>query len=72
MIDKFVPDMATALSGIADGAVVLLPGFGNGMAETLVKGLIEQGARDLTLVSNAGGRDDGRSPTCWPPAMSAN
>lgn len=59
MIDKFVPDVAAALAGIADGAVILLPGFGNGMPETLVKGLIAQGARDLTLVVNSGGRDTG-------------
>lgn len=59
MIDKFVPDVAAALAGIADGAVVLLPGFGNGMPEALVEGLIAQGARDLTLVANSGGRDTG-------------
>jgi 3-oxoadipate CoA-transferase alpha subunit len=29
------------------------------MPETLVQGLIEQGARDLTLVVNSGGRDTG-------------
>jgi 3-oxoadipate CoA-transferase alpha subunit len=59
MIDKFVPGVAAALAGIADGAVILLPGFGNGMPETLVEGLIAQGARDLTLVVNSGGRDTG-------------
>jgi 3-oxoadipate CoA-transferase alpha subunit len=59
MIDKFVPDLGAALTGIADGATVLLPGFGNGMPETLVQGLIEQGARNLTLVVNSGGRDTG-------------
>jgi len=59
MIDKFVPDMPTAMAGIADGAVILLPGFGNGMPETLVQGLIAQAARDLTLVANSGGRDTG-------------
>lgn len=59
MIDKFVPDVVAALAGIADGAVVLLPGFGNGMPETLVKGLIDHGAKDLTLVVNSGGRDVG-------------
>jgi len=59
MIDKFVPDMAAALAGIADGAVVLLPGFGNGMPEALVRGLIAHPAKDLTLVANAGGRDTG-------------
>jgi 3-oxoadipate CoA-transferase alpha subunit len=59
MIDKFVPDVATALAGIADGSVILMPGFGNGMPETLLEGLIAQGAKDLTLVVNSGGRDDG-------------
>ncbi len=59
MIDKFVPDMATALAGIADGSVILLPGFGNGMPEALVEGLLAQSARDLTLVANSGGRDTG-------------
>ena len=44
MIDKFVPDVATALAGIGDGSVVLLPGFGNGMPETLMEGLVAQGA----------------------------
>ena len=59
MIDKFVPDMTAALAGIADGSVVLLPGFGNGIPETLLQGLIAQGPRDLTLVANSGGRDTG-------------
>ncbi len=59
MIDKFVPDVAAGLAGIADGSVVLMAGFGNGMAETLLEGLIAQGAKDLTLVVNSGGRDDG-------------
>ena len=59
MIDKFVPDVAAALAGIEDGAVILLPGFGNGMPETLAAALVALGARDLTLVVNAGGRDTG-------------
>jgi 3-oxoadipate CoA-transferase, alpha subunit len=59
MIDKFVPDLAAALAGIADGAIVLLPGFGNGMPEALLEALIAQGARNLTLVVNSGGRDAG-------------
>ena len=50
---------AEAVAGIADGATVLLAGFGAGTPEHLVAGLIEQGAKDLTLVCNAGGRDDG-------------
>lgn len=59
MINKFVPTLADALAGIKDGATILLAGFGAGTPEKLVQGLIEQGARDLTLVANAGGRDDG-------------
>jgi 3-oxoadipate CoA-transferase, alpha subunit len=59
MIDKFVPTLTDAMAGIQDGATVLLAGFGAGTPETLVRGLIGQGARDLTLVCNAGGREDG-------------
>ena len=59
MIDKFVSDMTAALAGIADGSVILLAGFANGMPEALMQGLMDQGARDLTLVVNAGGRDTG-------------
>ncbi|MDE2005565.1 MAG: 3-oxoacid CoA-transferase subunit A, partial [Rhodospirillales bacterium] len=58
MIDKFVRGAAEALEGTEDGATVLLAGFGDvGMAATLLEGLIEQGAKDLTLVCNSGGRD---------------
>jgi len=59
MIDKFVPDMATALAGIANGSVILLPGFGNGMPLALVDGLLALQAGELTLVANSGGRDAG-------------
>jgi 3-oxoadipate CoA-transferase alpha subunit len=59
MIDKFVPTLADAMADIRDGATVLAAGFGPGTPTTLMRGLAEQGARDLTLVMNAGGRDDG-------------
>ena len=59
MIDKFVSSRAEAMAGIADGSTILLAGFGPGTPEYLVEGLIEQGAKELTLVVNAGGRDDG-------------
>jgi 3-oxoadipate CoA-transferase alpha subunit len=59
MIDKFVSSLAEAMAGIKDGSTVLLAGFGPGMPAHLVKGLIEQGAKDLTLVVNAGGGEDG-------------
>jgi 3-oxoadipate CoA-transferase, alpha subunit len=56
MINKIVQSMADAMSGIRDGAVVLLGGFGNiGQPHALLDGLIEQGAKDLTVVSNNAG-----------------
>ena len=56
MIDKIVQTMAEAMAGISDGAVVLLGGFGSiGQPNALIDGLIEHGARDLTVVSNNAG-----------------
>jgi len=58
MIDKFVHSMTEAMAGIEDGSTVLLGGFGDvGIPTPLLNGLIEQGARDLTIVVVAGGRD---------------
>ncbi len=56
MIDRIVKTMADAMAGIADGAVVLLGGFGSvGQPQALIDGLIEQGATDLTVVANNAG-----------------
>ena len=56
MIDKLVQSMADAMAGIRDGSVVLLGGFGSiGQPNALIDGLIEQGAKDLTVVSNNAG-----------------
>jgi 3-oxoadipate CoA-transferase alpha subunit len=56
MINKIVQTMADAMAGISDGAVILLGGFGNiGQPHALLDGLIEQGAKDLTVVSNNAG-----------------
>jgi 3-oxoadipate CoA-transferase, alpha subunit len=53
MIDKFVQSMADAMDGVKDGATVLIAGFGAvGQPLHLIDGLIEQGARDLVVVSN--------------------
>ena len=50
---------AEAVAGIEDGATVLLGGFGMaGMPVALVDALIEQGAEDLTVVSNNAGNGD--------------
>ena len=56
MIDKICAAMAEALAGIKDGSTVLVGGFGAvGQPDALVEGLIEQGAKDLTVVANNAG-----------------
>ncbi|MGH3967684.1 MAG: 3-oxoacid CoA-transferase subunit A [Mycobacterium sp.] len=50
---------ADAVAGVPDGATVLVGGFGMaGMPTTLIDALIEQGATDLTIVSNNAGNGD--------------
>lgn len=59
MIEKIVGSVAEALSGVKDGATVLVGGFGTaGIPSELIDGLIAQGARDLTLVNNNAGNAD--------------
>ncbi len=56
MINKIVQNMAEALAGIRDGAVVLIGGFGSvGQPNALIDGLIEHGAKELTVVANNAG-----------------
>ncbi|GAA2706791.1 3-oxoacid CoA-transferase subunit A [Actinoplanes palleronii] len=50
---------AEAVAGIRDGSTVLIGGFGMaGMPVHLIDALIEQGAGDLTVVSNNAGNGD--------------
>ena len=59
MIDKTAPSVAQALGTVHDGATVLIGGFGTaGIPNELIDGLIEQGARDLTIVNNNAGNGD--------------
>lgn len=59
MIDKIAVSIAEALEGTPDGATVLIGGFGTaGIPTELIDGLIEQGARDLTVVNNNAGNGD--------------
>jgi 3-oxoadipate CoA-transferase alpha subunit len=59
MINKFVSTMSEALAGIADGATILVGGFGAvGQPNALIEGLIELGVRDLTIVANNVGSGD--------------
>jgi 3-oxoadipate CoA-transferase alpha subunit len=59
MIDKTVSTLAEAVAGVPDGATVLIGGFGGaGQPADLIDALIEQGARDLTIVNNNAGNGD--------------
>ncbi|MDT5151517.1 MAG: 3-oxoadipate CoA-transferase, alpha subunit [Mycobacterium sp.] len=50
---------ADAVTGIGDGATILVGGFGMaGMPTTLIDALIDQGATDLTIVSNNAGNGE--------------
>ncbi|WP_237568667.1 3-oxoacid CoA-transferase subunit A [Mycolicibacterium lacusdiani] len=52
-------DPAAAVAGIADGSTVLVGGFGMaGMPTTLIEAVIDNGATDLTIVSNNAGNGD--------------
>jgi 3-oxoadipate CoA-transferase alpha subunit len=56
MINKIVQSMAEAMADVRDGSVVLVGGFGSiGQPNALIAGLIEQGAKDLTVVANNSG-----------------
>jgi 3-oxoadipate CoA-transferase alpha subunit len=59
MIDKTVEDTAAAVSGIRDGATVMIGGFGRaGQPVELIDALISHGARDLTVVNNNAGNGE--------------
>ena len=59
MIDKTRPSAAAALADVPDGATVMIGGFGTaGQPNELIDALIEQGARDLTIVNNNAGNGD--------------
>jgi 3-oxoadipate CoA-transferase alpha subunit len=59
MIDKTVATAAAAVADIPDGATVMIGGFGTaGMPSELIDALIEQGARELTIVNNNAGNGD--------------
>ena len=56
MINKIVGSAAEAVAGIFDGATVMISGFGEaGSPVELIHALVDQGAHDLTVVSNNAG-----------------
>ncbi len=56
MIDKSVSTLSEAIAGIHDGATIMIGGFGPaGQPTFLIDALIDQGARDLTIINNNAG-----------------
>ena len=59
MINKIFDSPAAALTDVADGATVMIGGFGNaGMPALLIDALIDQGVRELVVVCNNAGSGD--------------
>jgi 3-oxoadipate CoA-transferase alpha subunit len=59
MIDKTFESLGQAVADIPDGATVMIGGFGNaGMPSKLIDALLEQGARELTIVNNTAGNGE--------------
>ncbi len=59
MIQKEVATPAEAVADVPDGATVMIGGFGTaGLPDELVAALLEQGARELTIVNNNAGNGD--------------
>jgi 3-oxoadipate CoA-transferase alpha subunit len=59
MIDKIFPSAEAALADVADGATVMIGGFGTaGLPNELTDALLAQGASDLTIVNNNAGNGD--------------
>jgi 3-oxoadipate CoA-transferase alpha subunit len=56
MLNKIVNSMQEAVAGVQHGATVMISGFGGaGLPLELLDALLEQGATDLTLISNNAG-----------------
>jgi 3-oxoacid CoA-transferase subunit A len=54
--NKVVTSVADALVDLRDGMTIMVGGFGlTGNPEALIKGVVERGVRDLTLISNNAG-----------------
>ncbi len=54
--DKVVASVEAALAPLRDGMTILCGGFGlSGNPEALIRGVVERGVKDLTLVSNNAG-----------------
>ena len=59
MIDKIAESVDEALGPIADGATILISGFGTGgVPYELLEGVVRQSPRELTIVCNNAGSGD--------------
>jgi 3-oxoadipate CoA-transferase alpha subunit len=59
MIDKRFASAREALADVKDGATVMIGGFGTaGQPDELISALLEQGAKNLTIVNNNAGNGD--------------
>ncbi|CAB3754459.1 3-oxoacid CoA-transferase subunit A [Paraburkholderia solisilvae] len=59
MINKIFDSLQSAVADVHDGATVMIGGFGTaGMPSELIDALIDQGARNLTIVSNNAGNGE--------------
>jgi 3-oxoacid CoA-transferase subunit A len=57
-MNKVVTDTMEAISGIEDGATIMMGGFGlAGIPENLIAALCRKGVRNLTIISNNAGVD---------------
>jgi 3-oxoadipate CoA-transferase alpha subunit len=56
VIDKQVRDMDAALAGLADGATIMVSGFGAaGAPHDMMEAILDRGLRDLVVISNNAG-----------------
>ena len=54
--NKVVDTVAAALESLRDGMTIMVGGFGlSGNPEALIRGVVERGVKDLTLISNNAG-----------------
>ena len=59
MIDRRCDNLAEVLSGFADGARIMIGGFGeSGRPNMLIKALLDSGIKDIDLVSNNAGEGE--------------
>lgn len=59
MLSKVFSNIQETLQDIPDGATIMIGGFGDaGQPKQLIDALLEQGAKDLTIISNNAGNGD--------------